>query len=191
MLHCSFIYLFIYTCLYLRLLHLLMKLILEQASFLLHASWNLGHIRVNPTVFTGMWVYLPFCTSPTTKPEIGPLLVTRKQTIIDMIERSKKNGCEKDEEKREKKWQQKERDFCQSSCYSLVTLHSMAIDSCLKGYISPTFPQIMDLANLEDALQIIFHGHTKTGYIEIKTIFLGSWYENAWLGVKVLPSVIH
>lgn len=32
----------------------------------------------------------------------------------------------------EKKWQQKERDFYQSLCYSLITLPTLAIDSCLK-----------------------------------------------------------
>lgn len=57
-----------------------------------------------------MWVYLPFCTLPTTKPETGPLHVTRKQTIIDVIERRKKKA-EKKMRKREKRSDSKRKIF--------------------------------------------------------------------------------
>lgn len=71
---------------------------------------NIGRSRVNPTVFTGIWVYLPFCTSSTTKPDMGPLHVTRKQTIVDVIERSKKKAKKK-MRKREKRRDSKKKEI--------------------------------------------------------------------------------
>lgn len=73
-----------------------------------HVFQNIGHSRVNPTVFTRIWVYLPFCTSSTTKPDMGPLRVTRKQTIVDVIERSKKKAKKK-MRKREKRHDSKKK----------------------------------------------------------------------------------
>lgn len=75
-----------------------------------HVFRNLGHGRVNPTVFTGIWVYLPFCTSSTTKPDMGLLHVTRKQTIVDVIERSKKKAKKK-MRKREKRRDSKKKEI--------------------------------------------------------------------------------
>ena len=89
-----------------------------------------------------MWFYLPFYTSfTTTKPQSGPLCVTRMQTVINVIERSKKRlrkiwGEKKMRKEKEKKWQQKEKNVYPSLCYCLITLHTLAIDSCLKWYTS-------------------------------------------------------
>lgn len=66
---------------------------------------------VNPTVFSGMWVYLTFCTSPATKPEIWPLHVTRKQTIINVIYERRKKKAEKKMRKREKRSDSKRKRF--------------------------------------------------------------------------------
>lgn len=75
-----------------------------------HVFRNTGHSRVNPAVFTGIWVYLPFCTSSTTKPDMGPLHVTRKQTTVDVIERSKKKAKKK-MRKREKRHDRKNKEI--------------------------------------------------------------------------------
>lgn len=139
--NCYIVHLFIYLFLSLsEVLTFANEINIKTGIIPQHASWNLGHNMVNPTVFNGMWVYLPFCSSPTTKPEIWPLHVTRKQTIIHVIYERRKRRLRKRWGKERKEVTAKERDFFQSPCYSLMTLHSMVIDSCLKWYISPDFP---------------------------------------------------
>lgn len=95
----SFIYLFLHLSKFLTFYN---DKHFRTGTFSYHVCWNLGHMKVYPTVFNRMGFYSPFYTSfTTTKHQIQPLHVNRVQIIISMTQRSIK-GWEKDEERMRK-----------------------------------------------------------------------------------------
>lgn len=154
-----YIFLFLYSCIYLSFSPFTMTRILWQAPSPTMFAEH-GHMKVYPTVFNRTGFYSPFYTSfTTTKHQIQPLQVNRVQTIISMTQRSIK-GWEKDEERIRKEVTAKRKRFLSVPLlflnYSSHSGHWFLFEVTHFLWI-PSHNE--SLATLENTLHTIFHRH--------------------------------